>query len=334
MLRFEKPTPYVFALITCAIAALGFPGTQLHAQTQRTGSAASANSSRLLTIGIPAKVLSGARWWVYIDQDIVASSAGSNIPTAAKWTDSRLTSVPTEEGIELWDQKGIVLSTKDGIATYIRPGTYNDIFSTATVRLSGGQHDIEFFVSQSPESEPYDPDECFYIAGFYMEGTPGEQQSINFGYPSFPAAAAVPIGPSLAMTPGQLLEYGVSRLAQLSSEFASDARVVALFSAYNDLKSSDTSSHKLFINMPENCGGSRYYDAAQINYITGLLYKKYNFEIPSYNDLVSTSGQRSSITPSQNDAYRQLQAAGAKHNLTIQKLRSIGASLNGPSEIQ
>ena len=231
-----------------------------------------------LSVNFPEMKLLDSRYWIYVD---------GQIQTAILSPGSALARLKEKDGFSWVDHQGeAARMSNDYVITYIRNDAIRDkLYKRLDYVLIPGEYLVELAVesrlvheSDRAENSP------FTFCKHKVKIEAGKTTNLNLNVPRM--LTKTPVWPeTVAPAPqerSQLEEWynGIyervkNRIPELEKQYRNDRLVIALINCFNALLYRPPIYGNVYIDLPGEYGGSRYFDAAQVRIMVSFLKDKY-----------------------------------------------------------
>ena len=273
-----------------------------------------------LKVGVPSGAL-GAEYWVYVDEQIIGSGAGTNALSVVGSSSASAT--------EYYDASGLVAKASPTSFTYVRPNARERLFGVVEeLQVADGSYAAQLVVASS------DAPNCFPFRmtpriDFKIDA--GRTTALELAVPPNLYAAVAAIGRPVYWTyqsqPNEWLKYFQSHISTAIRNYETSAVVRALNETHGSLSFAPPATGRTLIGLPNELGGRRQVDARQVALMIDSVKKCFSI-VPEKSDL--DFGQ--TLSGPLGILFGQLEQQLEAHNRRIADLEDIVRKLNAASK--
>jgi hypothetical protein len=234
-----------------------------------------------LSINIPELKLRDSRYWIYVDGQIQAAMPPPEID---------LVRLSTRDEFVWLDEDGVVARlSKDYVVLYIKNDTVLDkLYKRVDYKLFPGEYLVELAVeSRDVPAPPRAENSPFTFRKHKIKIEAGKTTNLNLKVPRI-SPTLITVMPALKTLKAPRERYRQVKLYQdyvkrvekyfkkLREQYKRDRLVIALKNCYAAFKVSPPVYRSVYIDLSEEYGGSRDFDAVQVRLIVSFLKDKYS----------------------------------------------------------
>jgi hypothetical protein len=289
-------------------------GTVAAVPTDTARSVTPAPTESTIVVRVPAAII-GADYWIYVDKKLV------NAPPHDAFVSESIIQMRTPNGVIYNGAKsGLLGETENGTLRAVSEDAEKVLFHDVTLTASPGAHVVELMtraldpIQRQPLSFPFLVNGSRYEVSVEAGSTTTVVAAPPPGWGENAAASA-----SVAeMTPSNPDAYSMAQAKAFRDDLnaiAADPVVAAYYAAAKTKIHMGPNGPVLVINLPEGMGGSREFNADQIDALVDRIIVTYHY------DFDKAEAER--IAPSHIRAFELIEAKVNENNANLETFRNL-----------